>query len=76
MGIQPVGMLAHQMCAWCPQRLKKGIGSSETEVTVGYEPLCRFWEMNPVPLEEQPVLLTADLSLQSNNFFLPVQAIW
>lgn len=26
---------------------------------------CRFWELNPGPLEEQPALLTAEPSLQT-----------
>ena len=30
----------------------------------GYEPPCGCWELNPGPLEEQPVLLTAEPSHQ------------
>jgi hypothetical protein len=30
----------------------------------GCELLCSCWELNPGPLEEHPVLLTAELSLQ------------
>ena len=30
----------------------------------GYEPPCCCWELNSGPLEEQPVLLTSEPSLQ------------
>lgn len=40
---------------------KEGIGSPETGVTDGCEPLCRCWELNPDPLSELP--LTAESSL-------------
>jgi hypothetical protein len=33
------------------------------------EPLCRFWESNPGPLEEQPVVLTTESSLQTHVLF-------
>jgi hypothetical protein len=33
-------------------------------ITDGCEPPCKRWELNPGPLEEQAVLLTAELSLQ------------
>ena len=33
-------------------------------ITDGYEPLCGCWELNSGPLEEQPVLLTAEPSFQ------------
>ena len=41
-----------------------GVRSSGTEVKDACELPCRCWELNPGPLEEQPVLLTAELSLQ------------
>lgn len=28
----------------------------------GHEPPCGWWELNPGPLEEQSILLTAELS--------------
>jgi hypothetical protein len=34
----------------------------------GYGPPCGCWGMNPGPLEEQIVLLTADPSLQAQIF--------
>lgn len=48
-----------------PGGQKKGIRSSATGLVDGYEPLCRYWEMNLGPQEEQKVLLTAEPSAQS-----------
>jgi hypothetical protein len=36
-------------------------------VTKGGQLPCRYWESNPSPLEEQLVLLTAELSPQPHN---------
>jgi hypothetical protein len=50
-----------------PAETRRRVVGSGTEVTVssGYnEPPCGCWESNPGPLEEQPVLLTAEPSLQ------------
>ena len=55
----PTCMLAYHVCAWCPWRLGKGIGSSTTGVTDSCEPSCGCWESNLGPLEKQPVLLAA-----------------
>lgn len=33
----------------------------------GYEPLCACWELDPDPPEEQPALLTTQLSLQPHQ---------
>ena len=38
--------------------------SSETGVTDNCKPLCMCWELNLGPLEELPVLLTAEPYLQ------------
>jgi hypothetical protein len=38
----------------------------ELEVTDSCEPPCGCWELNPGPLEEQPVVLTIEPSLQLN----------
>ena len=35
----------------------------------GWEAPCGFWELNSGPLEEQPVLLTAEPSLQPQYFY-------
>ena len=44
-------------------------------ITDGYEPPCGFWELNSGPLEEQPVFLTTEPSLQplkNKHFYLCV----
>ena len=46
------------------RRLESGVGSPDIEVTDGCEPLCVSWDSNLGPLQEQPVLLIAELSLQ------------
>jgi hypothetical protein len=46
----------------------EGIRSSGIELD-GCELSCIFWELNPGPLEEQPVSLTAEPSLQLTLFF-------
>jgi hypothetical protein len=38
--------------------------SPRSRVINGYEPSCGCWELNLVPLDKQPALLTAKLSLQ------------
>ena len=44
-------------------------------ITDGCEPPCGCWELNSGPLEEQPLLLTTELSLQPLNVFL-IFLIW
>jgi hypothetical protein len=63
MFVLPACMSVHHMCAWC---LRKPEDSDPLEkvFTVSGEPSWRCWELNPGPLEEQPVLLTAEPSLQ------------
>lgn len=48
----------------CPQNLEVAIGSPETSYRQLWVAQCRCWESNPAPLEEQPLLLTAELSFQ------------
>ena len=43
----------------------ESVGSTETGVTDSGELSCGSWELNPGSLEEQPVLLTAEPSLQT-----------
>jgi hypothetical protein len=43
--------------------LYEGVGSPETGLTDSWELPCGCWELNLSPLEEQPVLLTAEPSL-------------
>jgi len=38
-------------------------------ITDGCEPPCGCWDLNSGPLEEQPVLLTAEPSLQPHTIF-------
>ena len=40
------------------------VGSPGTGVMDGCKPPCGCWELNLDPLEEQPVLLTTEISLQ------------
>lgn len=63
MGVLPASL--HQLCAWCPWKLEESFLSSETVFTDGYEPPCGCWEWNLYPLEEQPVPLATDPSLQT-----------
>ena len=46
----------------CPQRPEEGAGSPGARVTDSCEPPCGGWELNPGPLEEQPVFLTTEPS--------------
>ena len=55
----------------CPQRPEEGIGSPGTRATYCCQPLCGCWELKLGSLEEQPMLLAADLSLQT-----PVVIFW
>lgn len=53
------------------QRPEEGVRSSGPGVTEGCEQACVCWELNPGPLQGQPVLLRAEASLQllQLNFF-------
>lgn len=55
-------MSVHHVHALCLQKLedRDSVGSPELELMDS----CGFWELNLRPLEELPVLLTTDLSLQ------------
>lgn len=57
------------MYAWCLQTSGEGIRSPRTGVTI-VEPLCGYWKLIPGPLEEQPVVFTAESSLQHPQPFL------
>ena len=43
--------------------LCEGDGSSETRVLDSLNLSCGYWELNPGPMEREPVLLTTELSL-------------
>lgn len=45
-------------------RGQKRTSVSGTGITEKYEPPCGCWELNPEPLQEQPVFLNAEPSLQ------------
>jgi hypothetical protein len=42
------------------RRPEEGAGFLETGITGGCEPPCGCWKLDPGPLQEQPVLLTAE----------------
>ena len=58
------------MCTWVVQRAEEGIRCPRTEVADGCELPCWCQELNPSPLQEQPVLLTTEPSLQPLGDFL------
>lgn len=64
MGVFPECMSVYNMHALCSQRPEEGIEAPGTEILDGCEPLCGCWEMNLASLEEQPVNVTTELSLQ------------
>ena len=55
----------HHLYAWCLWNSGYSIRSSETGVVDGREPLCRCWESNLSPLQEQP--LAAQPTLQPHG---------
>jgi hypothetical protein len=52
------------VCSWCLRRPEEDVESPETRVTDSCEMLCECWESNLGLLEEQLMLLNAELSLQ------------
>lgn len=52
------------VCGHCLQRVEEGVRSPGTGLMDGCYPPLRCWEPNLDPLEEQPVFLLADPSLQ------------
>ena len=59
-----MGALNVCLCIICmPWRLDGSITSPEVIVRDGCEPLCRCWELNVGPLEEQILLFTNEPSL-------------
>ena len=59
MSLLPEWMSVHHVCAM-PMRPEEGDRFPRTGVTDSVSPPCRCWGLDPGPLEEQPVLLTAD----------------
>lgn len=70
MSVFPVCMYVYHIHPWYPQKSEEGIKFPGTGVTVGWEPRCGCWEPNPVPLEEQSVLLFTEPSLQHFPLFI------
>lgn len=60
------------LCTTCIQcsRVQKTIRSPRPEVADGCEPPCECWESDSGPLEEKPLLLTAEPSLQLPRWLL------
>lgn len=56
-------MSVHRMCGWCPWSSEEAIGSLGAGGTGIVSP-CRYWELHPGFLQEQPVTLTIESSLQ------------
>lgn len=54
MGVLPICMSVHHVCAWCP---RKGVGSPGTGVSNGCELPGGCWEPNSGHVEERSVLL-------------------
>jgi hypothetical protein len=59
----------------CPKRPEEGVRSPGTGVTDGCEPPCGCWEFNSGRMEEQPVFLTVDPSLQFLQLFFDLLKI-
>ena len=64
MGVLPECVSVHYMQA-DPRRPEERVRSQGTRVTGGCELPCGCWELNLGPLEEQPVFLTSEPSLQA-----------
>ena len=72
----------HHICAQYTKQLEVGIGLPGTGVKGGFELTCGCWELNPGPLQEQPVLLTTEHLSESyfffffNNIVLGMIVVW
>jgi hypothetical protein len=60
MGVLIACTSVHHMCVYCPQRPEEGVRVPKTGVTDS----CEGWDSNLDPLDKQPVLVTAEPSLQ------------
>lgn len=54
----------YYMHAQLPQKSQEDIKSPGTGVTDYHESLCKCWELNPGPLQEQQMFLTTKFQLQ------------
>lgn len=57
-------MSVYRICVLCSQRPVEGLGSHGTGIMGNCELSCTFWELKLGSMEEQPVLLTIEPSLQ------------
>lgn len=63
-------MTVYHVCAWYLWRPEEGTGYPETEITDGCELPHGGWEPNPVPLQDQRMLLATESSfLHPRNAF-------
>lgn len=68
MNVLTTWMLVYYMYVWCLRRPKEAMRYPRIRATDSCEFVCRCWELNLGPLEEQPVLLRIEPSLQPPNF--------
>jgi len=66
MGVLCARMSVHHVAAWSLRKDREGHRIPGIGVTDSCEPLCGCWESNWSLLEEQPVLLNTDPSLNFN----------
>lgn len=64
MGVLPACLPVHHVYCWYLKEPEDGVSSPGTRVTDICELLSGNWELNPGPVEEPPVLLTTEPSLQ------------
>ena len=62
----------HHVPVWGHQNPEDGVRSSGTGAVDGCHPPCG-WELNPGLMEEQPVLFTAEPSLQPNAVIIFIE---
>lgn len=74
-GVPFAWISVHHMYIWSPRRSEEATKFSGTGIMDSYELPCRFYESNPGSLQEQHMLLTAELSLQPLCFLL-YRIIW
>lgn len=60
MGVLLASMSVQHLSAWCHGGQKRALYSLELELTDGCELLGVCWELNLVPLKDQPLLLTSE----------------
>lgn len=70
LGALTVCVSVHIVCTWCLRMPEEGVTLLKTGITDVCEQPCGCWKSNSSPLEEQLVLLTAEISLQDilDNF--------